>query len=138
MLIYKGMKKVIIFALLVTMILLPPLQTHAVSRKTQGKIILASILTGIAILTKLLEEQDRKDVEKLHKKLGTPDHVIEFHQGFDKIRIECWKNRKYTFKNGVLQRPSHQVYNSNNDLNKSETNIFQPKFIGDSQFAFPK
>ena len=80
----------IIVALLVTMILLPPLQTHAVSRKTQGKIILASILTGIAILTKLLEEQDRKDVEKLHKKLGTPDHVIEFHHGFDKIRIECW------------------------------------------------
>ena len=125
------MKKAIIFALLVTTILLPPLQTHAISRKTQGKIILASILTGIAILTKLLEEQDRKDAEELHKQLGKPDRVIEFHHGFDKIRIECWKNRRFTFKNGVLQRSSHRVYNSKNGLSKSETNIFQPKFIGD-------
>ena len=98
------MKKAIIFTLLVTMILLPPLQTHAISRKIQGKIILASILTGIAILTKLLEAQDRKDAEELHKQLGKPDRVIVFYHGFDKIRIEYWKDRKFTFKNGVLQR----------------------------------
>ena len=130
MLPYKGMKKVIIFALLATMISLPPLQAHAISRKTQGKIILASILTGIAILTKLLEEKDRKNVEELRRKLGTPDHVIEFHHGFDKIRIERWKNQEFTFKNGVLQRPLCQACKTKSDLHKSETNIFQPKFIG--------
>ena len=124
------MKKVIIFALLATMISLPPLQAHAISRKTQGKIILTSILTGIAILTKLLEVKDRKNVEELRRKLGTPDHVIEFHHGFDKIRIERWKNQEFTFKNGVLQRPLCQACKTKSDLHKAETNIFQPKFIG--------
>ena len=62
------MKKVMIFTLLVTTIWFPVLKTQAIVREAQGQIKLASILTEIAILTKLLTEKDRNDVEKLHEK----------------------------------------------------------------------
>ena len=62
------MKKVMIFTLLVTTIWFPVLKTQAIVREAQGQIKLASILTEIAALTKLLTEKDRNDVEKLHEK----------------------------------------------------------------------
>ena len=62
------MKKVMIFTLLVTTIWFPVLKTQAIVREAQGQIKLASILTEIAVLTKLLTEKDRNDVEKLHEK----------------------------------------------------------------------
>ena len=63
-----------------------------------------AILGGVAILTKYLVGRDQKATEQLHAKLGPPERVTKFERGFDKWRIEWYENRKYVFRNNVLQK----------------------------------
>jgi hypothetical protein len=91
--------------LVVVVLLLSPISTaHSISVKSQGKLVLVAILGGVAILTKYLVGRDQQTVEALHAKLGPPERVVKFESGFDQWRIEWYGNRRYVFRNNVLQK----------------------------------
>ena len=77
---------------------------HSISVKTQGKLALAVILGGVAILTKYLVARDQQAAETHHAELGPPESVIKFERGFDRWRIEWYGNRRYVFRNNILQK----------------------------------
>lgn len=90
--------------LVVVVLLLSPISTaHSISVKTQGKLALAAILGGVAILTKYLVGRDQRTVEAFHAKLGPPERIIRFERGFDRWRIEWYGTQRYIFRNNVLQ-----------------------------------
>ena len=66
--------------------------------------MLVAILGGVAILTKYLVGRDQGTVESLHAKLGPPERVTQFERGFDQWRIEWYGNRRYVFRNNILQQ----------------------------------
>jgi len=74
-----------------------------IDTKMQGKLSLVILLTGLAVLTKMLVNNDKKEVDELHSMLGPPDRVMEFQKGFDTWRIEWYGERGYLFRNEVLQ-----------------------------------
>jgi len=98
------MKKFICYLLLIAFLFVPISTAHSINVKTQGKLALAVLLSGVAILTKYLVERDQRAIEDLHAKLGPPDRVIEFERGFDHWRIEWYGHRQYIFRNQVLQK----------------------------------
>lgn len=98
------MKKSICYLLIVVLLSTPIPVAHSISVKTRGKLTLVAILSGVAIFTKYLVGRDRQTVEKLHARLGEPDRVLEYERGFDRWRIEWYGDRKYRFRNHVLQK----------------------------------
>lgn len=98
------MKKFTCYLLLIVFLLTPISTAHSITVKTRGKLALAAILSGIAILTKYLVDRDEQTVETLHAKLGKPDRIVDFERGFDLWRIEWYGNQKYIFRNQVFQR----------------------------------
>ena len=98
------MKKFTCYLLLIVFLLTSISTAHSFSVKTRGKLTLAAILSGIAILTKYLVDRDKQTVEALHAKLGKPDRTVEYERGFDIWRIEWYGNQKYIFRNHVLQK----------------------------------
>ena len=100
-----NMNQRLVCYLVVLVLLLSPVSTaHSISVKTQGKLALVAILGGVAILTKYLVGRDQQRVEALHAELGPPERVIEFERGFDQWRIEWYGNRRYVFRNNILQK----------------------------------
>lgn len=97
-------KKITCYLVIVVLLLSPIASTHGIGVKTQGRLALVAILGGIAILTKYLIERDGRTVEAFHTRLGPPMRVIEFERGFDRWRIEWYGNRRYVFRNNVLQK----------------------------------
>ena len=97
------MKKLTCYLVAVVLLLSPISTAHSISVKTQGKLALVAILGGVAILTKYFVKRDQQTVESLHAKLGPPERVIEFERGFDRWRVEWYGNRRYLFRNNVLQ-----------------------------------
>jgi len=91
--------------LVVVLLLLSPISTaRSITVKTQGKLVLVAVLGGVAILTKYLVGRDQAAVESLHAKIGPPERVTKFERGFDRWRIEWYGNRRYVFRNNVLQK----------------------------------
>ena len=104
---FFGMTQRLVCYLVVVVLLLSPISTaHSFSVKTQGKLALVAILGGVAILTKYLVGRDQGAVEALRAKLGPPERVTKFERGFDQWRIEWYGNRRYVFRNNVLQNES--------------------------------
>ena len=90
---------------MVVVLLLSPISTaYSLSVKTQGKLAIVAILGGVAILTKYLVGRDQAAVKALHAKFGPPERVTKFDRGFDQWRIEWYGNRRYVFRNNVLQK----------------------------------
>ena len=56
------------------------------------------------MLTKYLVGRNQQAVESLRAQLGPPERVIEFERGFDRWRIEWYGNRRYVFRNNLLQK----------------------------------
>jgi hypothetical protein len=105
--------------LLVIVLLSTPISTaKGISVKTQGKLVLVAILSGVAVLTKYFVGRDQRTVEMLHAKRGDPDRVIEFERGFDRWWIEWYGDRKYVFRNDVLQQ--YELRNRMKPLNGLE------------------
>ena len=98
------MKKLVCYLVVVVLLLSPVSPAHSISVKTQGKFALVAILGGAAILTKYLVGRDQQTVEALHAKLGPPQRVVKFERGFDQWRIEWYENRRYIFRNNILQK----------------------------------
>ena len=101
------MRKLTCYLVVAVLLLSPISNAHSISVKTQGKLVLAAVLGGVAILTKYLVGRDQAAVESLHAKLGSPERVTEFERGFDKWRIEWYGNRRYVFRNNVLQKEAN-------------------------------
>ena len=98
------MKKLTCYLLLIAFLSVPISTVHSISVKMRGKLGLAAILSGAAIVTKYLVGRDQRTVEKLHVKLGEPDRVIEFERGFNRWRIEWYGDLNYIFRNNVFQK----------------------------------
>ena len=79
-------------------------QSRWLDTKTQGKLSLIILLSGLAVLTKLLVDKDKKAGEALHARLGIPEQITDFQQGFDYWHIEWYSEQSYLFRNGVLQQ----------------------------------
>lgn len=77
---------------------------HSISTKTAGKLGLVAILSGVAFLTRYLVNKDIRTIEQLHTRFGKPDRVVEFESGFDRWRVERYGNRRYFFRNNILQK----------------------------------
>ena len=99
------MKKMVCIIIICGIIFVPLTKADAqlIDTKMQGKLSLVILLTGLAVLTKMLVNNDKKEVEELHSVLGPPDRVIEFQKGFDTWRIEWYGEKGYLFRNEVLQ-----------------------------------
>lgn len=100
---FKPIRKFTCYIVVVVLLLSTASGAHSISVKTQGKLALAVILGGVAILTKYLGERDQQAVEVLHAKLGQPERVVTFERGFDRWRIEWYGDRRYVFRNNILQ-----------------------------------
>lgn len=98
------MKKLTCYLVVVVLLLSPISTAHSFSVKTQGKLVLVAVLGGVAILTKYLVGRDQATVNALHAKLGPPERVTRFERGFDQWQIEWYGNRRYVFRNNVLQK----------------------------------
>ena len=79
-------------------------QSRWLDTKMQGKLSLIILLSGLAVLTKLLVDNDKKAGEALRTRLGMPEQIIEFQRGFDYWRVEWYIEQRYLFRNGVLQQ----------------------------------
>ena len=101
---FNPIKKLICYLLVVVLLLSPISTAYSLSVKTQGKLAIVAILGGVAILTKYLVGRDQAAVKALHAKLGPPERVTKFDRGFDQWRIEWYGNRRYVFRNNVLQK----------------------------------
>lgn len=99
------MKKAVCVLMICGIIFAPMAKAQAqlLDAKTQGKLSLLILLAGIAVLTRMLINSDKKKIEKLHSRLGPPDRIVEFQKGFDNWRIEWYGEKGYPFRNGVLQ-----------------------------------
>ena len=102
----KMLLKVISISLIIALIF--PLSVGAEDRilgtKTLGKLTMIVILSVTAFAIKMLVNRDRKEVARLHERLGLPDKSTEFQKGFDRWRVEWYGNHVYVFRNGVLHR----------------------------------
>lgn len=70
--------------------------------KFVGKLTMVVILSAAAFVVKMLVDRDRKEADKIHEKLGPPDRIVEFQEGFDHWRIEWYRDKIYIFRNGAL------------------------------------
>ena len=78
-------------------------QAGFLSTKTAGKLTMVAILTVTAFVVKIMVRKDQKQTVEIHKRLGEPDRVVEFQEGFDHWRLEWYGDRVYVFCNGVLR-----------------------------------
>ena len=101
---FKPITKFTCYIVVVVLLLGTVSDAHSISVKTQGKLVLAVILGGVAILTKYLVERDQQPVDALHAKLGPPERVVTFERGFDQWRIEWYGDRRYVFRNNILEK----------------------------------
>ena len=100
------MKKIIGCILVTSLLFAVVPKTYSVTPKTQGKLGMVAILSGVAILTRYLIKRDIRASEKLRAKLGTPDRIIEFERGFDYWRVQWHGNQHYLYRNNVLYKMS--------------------------------
>ena len=96
--------KVICISIIIALVF--PLSANAegqlLGAKTVGKLTMIAILLVTAAIVKILVDRDRKEVTRLHDRLGPPDGSVEFREGFDHWRVEWYGSRVYIFRNGVL------------------------------------
>lgn len=101
---FKPITKLTCYLVVVVLLLSPVSSAHSISVKAQGKLALAVILGGVAILTKYLVERDQQAAETFRAELGSPERITKFERGFDRWRIEWYGNRRYVFRNNILQK----------------------------------
>jgi len=88
-------------------------KVNSVTPKTQGKLGMIAILSGVAILTRYLVKRDIRASENLRTKLGTPDRIDEFGRGFDRWRVQWHGDQHYLFRNNLFYKISSR--NATND-----------------------
>ena len=97
----KG-KRICAFVLIVCLISGLTPTAESISVKLRGKVALGGILSGLAYVTYALVTRDKRAAEKLQLHLGPPDRIIQFERGFDRWRIDSYKEQCYLFRNNRL------------------------------------
>ena len=95
-------KKICAFVLIVCLFSGLAPTAESVSVKLRGKIALGGILSGLAYVTYALVTHDKRAAEKMQLHLGPPDRVIQFERGFDRWRIDAYRDQCYLFRNNLL------------------------------------
>ena len=95
-------KKICAFVLILCLICGLTPTAESISVKLRGKVALGGILSGLAYVTYALVTRDKRAAEKLQLHLGPPDRIIQFERGFDRWRIDCYKEQCYLFRNNRL------------------------------------
>ncbi len=102
----KTIKLIKITAIFVIFVLICPLPARSddqfLNKKMLGKITMVAVLSVTSFVVKKLVNRDIRETTKIHKKLGKPDKVIEFQEGFDYWRMEWHGDYVYAFRNGVF------------------------------------
>ncbi len=97
-------------ALAVVMLLMLNINFTAdgLSVKLRGKLALAGILSGAAILTISLVKHDREVSENLLSELGHAEVIWKINRGFDAWYVYQFKEQSYYFLNNryIQERPS--------------------------------
>ena len=95
-------RKICAFVLILCLICGLTPSAESVSVKLRGKIALGGILSGLAYVTYALVKRDKRAAEKFQLHLGPPDRVIRFERGFDRWRIDAYKEQCYLFRNNLF------------------------------------
>ena len=80
------------------------LSAEGLSTKLRGKLVLAGVLSSVAILTRTLVTRDRHDAEKLQAQLGPTEQIIQIERGFDKWEVHYYGTQSYFFMNNRFIR----------------------------------
>ena len=97
----KG-KKICAIVLIVCLICGLTPTAESVSVKLRGKVALGGILSGLAYVTYALVTRDKRAAEKVQLHLGPPDRVIQVERGFDRWRIDYYREQCYLFRNNLF------------------------------------
>ena len=120
-------KKICAFVLIVCLFSGLAPTAEGISVKLRGKIALGGILSGIAYVTYRLVKNDKQASEKLRLHLGPPDRVIQFERGFDRWRIDAYREQCYLFRNKLFIKVV-PCANLQSDFSKRWT--FAPPSVG--------
>lgn len=92
-------KRLVSLILIVSIMVSFSMQAEGISVKLRGKITLAGILAGFALVTHVLVNHDRHAAETLQFQLGPPERIIQFERGFEKWSVNYYRDHYYMFLN---------------------------------------
>lgn len=115
-------KKILTFVIVTLLMLNMNFTADGFSVKLRGKLALAGILSGAAILTISLVEHDRNVSENLLSELGRAEAIWKIDRGFDAWYVHQFKEHSYYFLNNRYIQ----------DIQERPPNIFLGSFIGSS------
>ncbi len=102
-------KKVLTLVILTLLVLNMNFPADGFSVKLRGKLALAGILSGAAILTISLVKHDREVSENVLSELGRAEAIWKIDRGFDAWYVHQFKEQSYYFLNNryIQERPSN-------------------------------
>ena len=100
-------KKTLTFVILTLLVLNINSTAEGFSVKLRGKLALAGILSGAAILTISLVKHDRNVSENLLSELGQAETIWKIDRGFDAWYVHQYKEQSYYFLNNryIQEKP---------------------------------
>ena len=102
-------KKLLALVIVTLLMLNMNFTAHGLSVKLRGKLALAGILSGVAILTISLVKHDRDVSENVLSELGRAEYIWKIDRGFDSWYVHQYKEQSYYFLNNryIQERPSN-------------------------------
>lgn len=102
-------KKTLTFVILTLLVLNMNFTADGFSVKLRGKLALAGILSGAAILTISLVKHDREVSENLLSELGRAEAIWKIDRGFDAWYVHQFKEQSYYFLNNryIQEKPTN-------------------------------
>ncbi len=100
-------KKILTFVIVTLLMLNMNFTADGFSVKLRGKLALAGILSGAAILTISLVKHDREVSENLLSELGRAEAIWKIDRGFDAWYVHQFKEQSYYFLNNryIQEKP---------------------------------
>ena len=92
-------KKILTFVIVMLLMLNISFTADGFSVKLRGKLALAGILSGAALLTISLVKHDREVSENLLSELGRAEAIWKIDRGFDAWYVHQFKEQSYYFLN---------------------------------------
>ena len=115
-------KKLLALVILILLVLNMNFTAEGFSVKLRGKLALAGILSGAAILTISLVKHDREVSENLLSELGHAEAIWKIDRGFEAWYVHQFKEQSYYFLN-------------NRYIQEKPTNIFLGSFLDSSPIS---
>ncbi len=111
-------KKLIAIVILILLVLNMNFTADGFSVKLRGKLALAGILSGAAILTISLVKHDRDISENVLSEVGRAESIWKIDRGFDTWYVHQFKEQAYYFLNNryIQEKPSYIFLGSSLNL----------------------